>query len=56
MEINGTHATMNWLKRTQVHGLEINAIVELFTPLFIKFKLCLQKRLFISACGSQSIY
>ena len=31
-----------------MHGLESDAIVKLFTPLFIKFKSCLQKCLFNS--------
>ena len=43
-----------WLKRTHLHGLESNAIVKLFTPLFIKFKSCLQKRLLISKWESTS--
>ena len=39
-----------------MHGLESDAIVKLFTPLFIKFKLCLQKRKFISMWESTSFW
>ena len=35
-----------WLKTSHVQGLENNAIVKLFTPLFIKFKSYLEKFLF----------
>ena len=41
-------AEKNSLKIAHMHRLEINAIVWLFSPLFIKFKSCLQKRPFIS--------
>ena len=39
-----------------MHGLKSDTIVKLFTPLFIKFKSCLQKRLFILVLESATFW